>query len=154
MTGTWPTGVASSIAVKVGTTQISYAVKATDTQADVVNGLNAAFANAGFALEASVERHRHPGEQRRRTGTPRSSTSRGTARTFNPFAGTDVAGTIDGQRDRQRPAAPRAVHHAGTRAGWPLNIAGTTLGDLGTFNYTPGHRAAREHRGGRARSTR
>ena len=52
MTGTWPTGVASSIAVKVGSTQISYAVKATDTQADVVTGLNAAFATAGLALAA------------------------------------------------------------------------------------------------------
>jgi flagellar hook-associated protein 2 len=137
MTGTWPTGVASSIAVQIGTTQISYAVKATDTQSDVVNGLNAAFANAGFSLDASVNG----------TGLQVNSAAYGhTAQfdiawdgtTFNSFAGTDVAGTIDGQvatGSGQQLLVPFTTSGSG---GLALNITGTTLGDLGTFNYTPG----------------
>ncbi len=137
MTGTWPTGVASSIAVRIGNTQISYAVKATDTQSDVVNGLNTAFANAGFALEASTSG----------TGLQVNSSAYGhtaafdiawDGSTFNSFVGTDVAGTIDGQAatgSGQQLLVPFGTPGTG---GLALNIAGSTLGTLGTFNYSPG----------------
>jgi flagellar hook-associated protein 2 len=137
MNGSWPTGVASSIAVNVGATTISYAVKATDTQTDVVNGLNAAMANAGFALEASVNG----------TGIQVHSAAYGhTAQfsiawdgtTFNQFAGTDVAGTIDGQAatgSGQQLLVPFTTPGVG---GLALNIAGNATGDLGPFTYTPG----------------
>ena len=137
MTGTWPTGVASSIAVKVGSPQISYAVKATDTQADVVNGLNTAFANAGFSLEAAVN-----GTSLQVNSVAYGHTAQfdiawdGT--TFNSFTGTDVAGTIDGQAatgSGQQLLVPFTTPGSG---GLALNISGTTLGSLGTFNYTPG----------------
>ena len=54
LSGTWPTGTDSTIGVSIGASQISYEIKPTDTQADVISGLNAAFANAGFALGASA----------------------------------------------------------------------------------------------------
>ena len=137
MNGTWPTGVGVVDRGEDRLDQISYAVKATDTQADVVNGLNAAFANAGLALEASVNG----------TGIQVNSAAYGhTAQfaiawdgtTFNSFAGTDVAGTIDGQAatgSGQQLLVPFTTPGVG---GLALNIAGTTLGDLGPFNYTPG----------------
>jgi flagellar hook-associated protein 2 len=137
MNGTWPTGVASSIAVKVGTTQISYAVKATDTQTDVVNGLNVALANAGLGLEASVNG----------TGIQVNTASYGhtasfdvawDGTTFNSFTGTDVAGTINGQAatgSGQQLLVPFTTSGTG---GLALNIGGTTLGDLGPFTYSPG----------------
>ena len=137
MTGTWPTGVASSIAVKIGTTQISYAVKATDTQSDVVNGLNAAFANAGLRARSHRERHRHPGEHRR--VRPHRAVRRRVGRDHVQLVRRHRRRRHDRRpgRDRQRATAPGAVHHAGVRRP-RLNITGTTLGDLGTFNYTPG----------------
>ncbi len=137
MNGTWPTGVASSIAVKVGTTQITYAVKTTDTQSDVVNGLNTAFANAGLSLEASING----------TGLDVKSSAYGhTAQfdiawdgtTFNSFVGTDVAGTIDGKAatgSGQQLLVPFTTPGVG---GLAVNITGSTLGNLGQFNYTPG----------------
>lgn len=137
MNGAWPTGSASSIAVSVGSTQITYAVKPTDTQSDVVNGLNAALANAGLALEASVNG----------TGLQVNSAAYGhTAQfsiawdgtNFNQFTGTDVAGTINGQAatgSGQQLLVPFTTPGVG---GLALNITGTALGDLGLFTYSPG----------------
>jgi flagellar hook-associated protein 2 len=137
MNGAWPPGVASSIAVSVGSTQVSYAVKATDTQSDVVNGLNAALANAGLGLVASVNG----------TGIQVNTAAYGKnaqfsiawdGSTFNQFNGADVAGTIDGQPatgSGQQLLVPFTTPGTG---GLALNITGTTLGDLGQFTYSPG----------------
>jgi flagellar hook-associated protein 2 len=137
LNGTWPTGADSSIGVRVGTNQISYEVKATDSQADVVAGLNTAFANAGLALEASIDT----------TGVKIASVGYGhnskvdvawDGTNFSSFAGTDVAGTINGVTatgNGQQLLVPFATSGFG---GLALNITGTTLGDLGTFNYSPG----------------
>ena len=137
MNGTWPTGIASSIAVSVGSTQITYAVKATDTQSDVVNGLNAALANAGLGLVASVNG----------TGIQVNSAAYGhTAQfsiawdgtTFTQFSGLDVTGTINGQPatgSGQQLLVPFTTPGIG---GLALNITGTALGDLGLFTYSPG----------------
>jgi flagellar hook-associated protein 2 len=137
MTGAWPTGSASSIAVSVGSTQVSYAVKATDSQSDVINGLNAAFANAGLALTANING----------TGIQVNTAAYGSnaqfsvawdGTTFNQFNGTDVAGTINGQAatgSGQQLLVPFDTPGVG---GLALNISGTTLGDLGTFTYGPG----------------
>ena len=137
LNGTWPTGSDSSIGVSVGTHQISFEVKATDTQADVVNGLNSAFATAGLALEASVN---SDGIQIASVGYGHNSSFSvawdGT--NFSTFAGTDVAGTINGiaaTGNGQQLLVPFATPGFG---GLAVNITGSTLGDLGTFNYSPG----------------
>jgi flagellar hook-associated protein 2 len=99
--------------------------------------LNVAFANAGFALEAGVNG----------TGIQVHSAAYGhTAQfsiawdgsTFNQFAGTDVAGTIDGQAatgSGQQLLVPFTTPGVG---GLALNITGNAIGDLGPFTYTPG----------------
>jgi flagellar hook-associated protein 2 len=137
LNGTWPTGADSSIAVSIGTNQITYEVKATDTQADVVSGLNSAFANAGLSLGASVNG----------TGIEVDSVGYGHTSSFavawdgtnfTTATGTDIAGTINGitaTGSGQQLMIPFGTPGSG---GLALNITGTTLGDLGTFTYSPG----------------
>ena len=137
LTGTWPSGSDSSILVRVGSTQVSFDVKGTDSQSDAVSGLNAAFAHAGLALQASVSG----------TGIAITSVGYGHNATFDvawdgsnyqTFAGTDVAGTINGVTatgNGQQLLIPFDTPGSG---GLALNITGTTLGDLGTFVYSPG----------------
>jgi flagellar hook-associated protein 2 len=137
LNGTWPTGVASSIGVKVGGSQISYQVKPTDTQADVVTGLNAAFATAGIALAATISTD---GIKVASVGYGHNSqfSVAWDGTNFSTFAGTDVAGTINGVTatgNGQQLLVPFATPGFG---GLALNVSGTTLGDLGTFTYSPG----------------
>ena len=108
-------------------------------QADVVNGLNTAFANAGLSLAGDRERHRDP--DRRRTGTA-------TTRTFDVDCGTAPASAPRRHRrrgndqrrdrDRQRPAADGAVLRHPASAGSRSRSRATRTGDLGHFTYTPG----------------
>ena len=137
LNGTWPTGADSTIAVSIGTNQITYEVKATDTQADVVSGLNSAFANAGLSLGATVNG----------TGIEIDSVGYGhnasfsvawDGTNFSSFSGTDVAGTINGVTatgNGQQLQVPLSTPGFG---GLALNITGTAIGDLGTFTYSPG----------------
>jgi flagellar hook-associated protein 2 len=137
LTGTWPTGVDSSVLVRVGSKQISFAVKGTDTQAEAVNGLNDAFAHAGLALQAGVSGG----------GIAITSVGYGHNATFDvawdgvnyaTFAGTDVAGTINGvtaSGNGQQLLIPFDTPGSG---GLALNITGTATGNLGTFVYSPG----------------
>jgi len=137
LNGTWPTGTASTIAVGVGTNRITYQITPTATQADVVAGLNSAFANAGLALGATVS---GTGIQINSVGYGHNSTFDiawdGT--TFSTVTGTDVAGTINGVTatgNGQQLMVPLSTPGSG---GLALNIAGTATGDLGTFTYEPG----------------
>ena len=137
LNGTWPTGTDSTMAVRIGTNEITYEIKPTDTQADVVSGLNAAFATAGLSLGATANG----------TGIEIDSVGYGHTSTFDvawdgpnfsTFTGTDVAGTINGiaaTGTGQQLMIPFDTPGSG---GLALNITGTTLGDLGTFNYNPG----------------
>ena len=124
MNGTWPTGAASSIAVAVGTTQISYAVKATDTQSRRRQRAERRVRERRPRARRQRQRHRDPG----RTPPPTAHTAQfsvawdGT--TFNQFAGTDVAGTINGQAatgSGQQLLVPFATPGIG---GLALNITG------------------------------
>jgi len=137
LNGTWPTGTDSTVAVSVGTNQISYEIKPTDTQSDVAAGLNAAFANAGLSLGATVTGN----------GIQINSIAYGKNATFNvawdgtdfsTFSGTDVAGTINGVAATgtgQQLMVPPTTPGTG---GLALEITGTATGDLGTFTYNPG----------------
>ena len=137
LTGTWPTGADSSVLVRVGSKQISFDVKATDTQADAVKGLNDAFAHAGLALQAGVSGG----------GLAITSVGYGHNATFDvawdgvnyaTFAGTDVAGTINGVAatgNGQQLLIPFTTPGSG---GLALNITGNATGSLGTFVYSPG----------------
>ena len=133
--------------VRVGTTQISYAVKATDTQADVANGLNAAFANAGLALQATDTGTGVQDRDERVRPRPPSSTSPGTAAATSRTPASTSPGTINGVAATGSGQQLIVPFSDTTISGLALKITGTTLGDLGTFTYTPGHRATRADRG-------
>ena len=82
--------------VRVGTTEVSYAVKDGDTQDDVVKGLNAAFASAGFQLQATDTGSRRADRDEPSTATPPSFDVDWTASGYATHAGQDVQGTING----------------------------------------------------------
>jgi len=137
LNGTWPTGTATTIAVGVGSNRITYQITATATQADVVAGLNSAFANAGLALGAAVS---GSGIEINSVGYGHNSTFDvawdGT--NFSTVTGSDVAGTINGVTatgNGQQLMVPFSTPGSG---GLALNIAGNATGDLGTFTYGPG----------------
>ncbi|HTD49480.1 MAG TPA: flagellar filament capping protein FliD, partial [Acidimicrobiia bacterium] len=105
--------------------------------ADVVAGLNSAFAHAGLALGATVTSN---GIGINSVGYGHHSTFDiawdGT--TFSTVTGSDVAGTINGVTatgNGQQLMVPLSTPASG---GLALNIAGTGTGDLGTFTYGPG----------------
>lgn len=137
LTGAWPPATLPTVKLRVGTTEVSYAVKGGDTQDDVVKGLNAAFASAGFALQAT-----NTG-----TGVQIATNEYGSTASFDvdwnaggyvTHAGTDIAGTINGVTatgSGQQLMVPFADN---TLSGLALKITNGVTGDLGNFTYTPG----------------
>jgi len=135
--GSWPIGSAPTVRVRVGAKEASYEIGAGDLQADVVEGLNAAFATAGLALEAAVS-----GTGVRITTTAYGSSAKfdvaWDGSTWEPYAGVDVAGTIDGVAGTglgQQLSIPFDDNKLG---GLALKITATATGALGTFTYQPG----------------
>ncbi len=137
LTGAWPIGAPPTIKVKIGTTEVSYVVKPTDAQSDVVAGLNAAIATGGLALQAGISG----------TGIQLTSTAYGHAAafdvawdgsTYTTHAGTDVAGTIGGIAATGSGRQLIVSFDDKTLGGLALDISATTIGSLGTFTYQPG----------------
>jgi len=137
LTGAWPPASLPTVKVRVGSTQISYAVKNGDTQADVANGLNAAFASAGFSLQASDTG----------SGVQIATNQYGHTASFDvdwagtgyvTHAGQDVQGTINGV-----PATGSGQQLMGqfsdtSISGLAINITSGGTGDFGDFTYSPG----------------
>jgi flagellar hook-associated protein 2 len=137
LTGAWPPATLPSVKVRVGTTEVSYAVKDGDTQDDVVKGLNAAFASAGFSLQAT-----NTG-----TGVQIATNEYGSAAGFDvdwdgsgyqTHAGTDIKGTINGAAATGTGQQLMVAFADNTLSGLALKITNGAVGDLGTFTYTPG----------------
>jgi flagellar hook-associated protein 2 len=135
--GSWPMGSPPTVRVRVGSNIAEYTVGVTDTQQDVVDGLNSAFAAEGLSLEATISG----------TGVKVSTTAYGTSAkfdvawdgaTYESIQGVDVAGTIDGVTatgSGQNLAIPFDNTHLG---GLTLKITATAPGALGSFTYEPG----------------
>lgn len=137
LTGAWPPATLPSVKVRVGTTEVSYAVKGGDTQDDVVKGLNAAFASAGFSLQAT-----NTG-----TGVQIATNQYGSAASFDvdwngggyqTHAGTDIQGTINGVAATGSGQQLMVAFSDNTLSGLALTITNGAVGDLGNFTYTPG----------------
>ncbi|MGQ0826016.1 MAG: flagellar filament capping protein FliD [Actinomycetota bacterium] len=135
--GAWPIGSPPTVRVKVGTKEVSYAIKVTDTQTQAAAGLNAAFASGGLALQASVSG----------TGLKITSNDYGTSATFQvawdgstweTYTGVNVAGTINGVTGTGSGQNLSIAFDNNTLGGLTLAIASTTTGALGTFTYQPG----------------
>ena len=137
LTGALPPASLPTVKIRVGTTEVSYAVKGTDTRGDVVNGLNNTFANAGLSLQATDTG----------TGVQVASNQYGHAAGFDvdwdgsgyvTHAGQDVQGTINGVTatgSGQQLMAPFDDHNI---SGLAVKILGGGTGDFGDFTYTPG----------------
>jgi flagellar hook-associated protein 2 len=135
--GSWPIGSPPTVRVRVGSTTVEYEVGASDTQQDVVDALNAAFADEELELTATISG----------TGVEITTNAYGASAKFDvawdgttwvSHAGVDVAGTIDGETATglgQRLSMP--FDHQ-TLGGLTLQITATTTGSLGTFDYQPG----------------
>jgi flagellar hook-associated protein 2 len=138
LSGAWPPVSLPTVRVRVGGTTVSYAVKNGDTRADVAAGLNAAFASANLALQASD------------TGSDVSiaSVNYGDNATFDAdwddgngyvtSTGQDVAGTINGLAATGSGQQLMVPFTDQTIGGLALKITATSIGDLGDFHYQPG----------------
>lgn len=135
--GSWPIGSPPTVRVRVGTKEVSYAVQGGDLQTDVADGLNAAFAAGGLALEASVSG----------SGVKINSTAYGSSAKFDvawdgstweTSSGVDVAGTIDGVTATGAGQQLSIAFDHATLGGLALNITATAPGALGNFTYQPG----------------
>jgi flagellar hook-associated protein 2 len=138
LTGTFPPATPTTVKVRVGTTEVSYAVKDGDTRDDVVKGLNATFASAGFSLQATDTG----------TGVQIATNEYGSSATFDAdwgdgngyvtHAGTDIQGTINGLTATGSGQQLMVPFSDNTLSGLALKITTNTTGDLGNFTYTPG----------------
>jgi flagellar hook-associated protein 2 len=138
LTGAFPPATLPTVKVRVGATEISYAVKGGDTLDDVAKGLNTAFASAGFQLQAT-----NTGSGIQVTTNQYGSTASfdvdwGDGAGYATHAGTDVQGTINGIAATGSGQQLMVPFSDTTLSGLALKITTTAIGDLGTFTYAPG----------------
>lgn len=144
---------AETIDVRVGGatgTVASYAAHAGETLDSVAAGLNAAFAQQSLALSAQVVngalviRSSQYGSAQKfdiRSSAVGAGDQTGlvsAAGTWQPHAGTDVAGYINGVFSSGNGQTLQSPATDPTLGGLALTVTATTTGPLGTFNYNPG----------------
>ena len=138
LTGTFPPASLPTVKVRVGTTEVSYAVKDGDSLDNVAAGLNTAFASVGFQLQAT---NTGTGIQIQTTQfghTASFDADWGDGNGYVTHAGTDVAGTINGVAATGSGQQLMVPFTDNTLSGLALKITGSATGDLGTFTYAPG----------------
>ena len=139
LTGVFPPVALPTVTVNVGTTQVSYAVKNTDSRADVASRRsNAAFANAKLNFQATDTGSGVQIQSEDYGAKASFSVDWGDGNGSNPFAGTDVAGTIGGitaTGNGQQLLVPFANNTIG---GLAIKVTSNATGDLGNFTYVPG----------------
>ncbi len=139
---------AEQLTVSMGTNSAKYTTTSGETLSSVAAGLNAAFASAGMSVSAQVV---NGGQQVVLSSDDYGSQSTFTVASTNAvagstglagtFAGTDVAGTINGEAATGKGQFLNAPASDPTLAG--LSVLVTTPGissltDLGTLTYQPG----------------
>lgn len=132
---------ATRVGVRVGTVTATYDVSAGQTAAQIIDGLNGAIAEAGLDLVVDAD----GGGLAVRAGKWGSAgdfelnTDVLGAGPWDPLAGTDVEGTIDGVAaagvGRVLTVSPLEAEPS---AGLSVEVAGGALGLLGTVDYQPG----------------
>jgi len=137
LTGGWPPASLPTVKVRVGTTEVSYAMKNGDSRADVAAGLNSAFASANLDLQA-VDTG---------SGVQINTNSYGSRATFDvdwdgngyvSHAGQDVQGTINGVTATGSGQQLMVPFTDKQIPGMALLIKTSQTGDLGNFTYQPG----------------
>jgi flagellar hook-associated protein 2 len=136
------------LTVSMGADSVQYNTTAGESLASVAAGLNAAFASAGVSLSAQVTNGGQQleltsdayGSQAAFTVTSTNSAA-GTTGLAGSFAGTDVAGTINGVTATGQGQFLSAPASDPSLAGLSLQVTTpniSSLTDLGTFSYQPG----------------
>jgi flagellar hook-associated protein 2 len=137
LNGTFPAAGGSSIKVRIGGKEVTYAIQAGDTQNDLVSELNTRFVQGGLQLTTSVDTD----------GIKITSSQYGKAAnfdvawdgtTYTNYAGTDIQGTIDGKAAVGSGQQLSIPFDDGTLGGLSVKITGTATGARGTITYNPG----------------
>ncbi len=138
LTGAFPPATLPTVNVRMGASIVSYAVKDGDTLDDVVTGLNTAFANAGFQLQATNTGSGIQLQTNQYGSTSTFDVDWGNGSGYSTAAGTDIAGTINGVTATGSGQQLMVPFSDNNMSGLALKITGNTLGDLGSFTYSPG----------------
>lgn len=134
---TWPTGVPSTVVVRVGATEATVDLLGTETASEAADALQAAIDAAGLSVSATTD-----GSSLTLTGTSVGTASRfevawdGT--TFTQHQGVDVAGTIDGVAAGGVGRFLTAPSTAPRVGGLSVAVEGTATGPIGTVTYRAG----------------
>ncbi len=137
LTGGWPLGVATTVALKVGSKELTYEIDAGASAADAAAALQLAADEAGLRLDVTE------------SGGGLSITSRdfGSAAkfsvawdgvTFTDHAGIDVAGTINGIEAVGTGQQLQVPTTDGRLGGLAVRVTGTATGALGSVTYGAG----------------
>lgn len=137
LAGSWPLGAATTVGVRIGTTDVTYEIGAGESAADAALGLQAAIDAAGLRLDVTE------------SGGGLAVTSRdwGNAAkfdvawdgvTFSSHAGVDVAGTIDGVVAVGAGQQLQIPITDGKLGGLAVRVTGTTTGAVGSVTYGAG----------------
>jgi flagellar hook-associated protein 2 len=132
----------------MGTGSAEYSTSTGESLTSVAAGLNAAFASAGMSLSAQVSGNGQQivltsdayGSQSAYTVSS-TNTGAGTTGLAGTFAGTDVAGTINGVAGTGQGQFLSAPLSDPTLAGLSVQVTTpniSSLTDLGSLNYQPG----------------
>lgn len=137
LTGGWPLGVATTVAVRVGSVEVSHEIGASDSATDAAAGLRAAIVAAGLRLEVTESGG----------GLEISSEGYGSSQTFEvawdgigftSHQGVDVAGTIGGVAAVGTGRQLQVPFTHASLGGLTVSTNGTATGVLGTLEYGAG----------------
>ena len=137
LAGGWPLGVATTVAVKVGSVEVTHEIGAGDSAADAAAGLQAALTAAGLRLDVT-ESGGGLEISTQGFGSSQGFEVAWDGATFSAHQGIDVAGTIGGVaavgtgRQLQVPFTDASL------GGLTVSTSGTGTGVIGTLEYGAG----------------
>lgn len=137
LVGSFPQGTPAPIAVRVGSTEVSYTPQPTDGAAEAAAGLQAAVDGAGLDLVVTEDggglRIERPGE-----GSSVRFSVAWDGVTFTEHRGTDVIGTIDGVDAVGNGNTLTVPTTDSSLGGLSVSVPAATTGPVGSVTYTPG----------------
>ena len=131
------------VGIRVGSTTVNYDVSSGQSLEEIVDGLNAAIGSAGLKVVAELDGGTGPGVVIRSTSWGSSGAFElntdvlGAPLAFNPLAGTDAVGTINGlAATGAGQTLSMSALGGNPAAGLSVAVTGTTAGTM--FDYRPG----------------
>jgi flagellar hook-associated protein 2 len=137
LTGGWPLGAATTVGIKVGSTEVTYEIGAGESAADAVLGLQAAVDAAGLRIDIT-ESGGGLAVTTRDWGAAAKFDVAWDGVSYSSHAGVDVAGTIDGIAAVGAGQQLQVPVTDGRLGGLAVKVTGTTTGALGTVTYGAG----------------